>query len=488
MGLKKEIAQNNIIFTAGNLIASIVGFIASVIIARLLLPYEFGLYSFAFTVIVFFSIFSDFGLNSTLVRFGSNYITKKSYGKLRALFYMLLKYKLILILITSAILILFSNSISVFVFNKPEAGIIVFLSGFVLLLEAISEFFRAFLSAAKNFKAISALIILNKILRFVLPLLFILLGLKAVGAVIGLGIADIIIIFIVLFVFKQYVPLIRKAKVEVNKKSLIKFSFWVFIASVSLTVFSTIDLFMISILRPIEDIGFYKIAHTWTFTIVNIIPISAFVLYPYFSGSRNKEQSNIMFFDSLKYISIMAFPIAFLLSAFSGPIINIFYTEAFAAAGPTLMILGFSVVALLISSFMVGFYSGMKRPDIPTKIVSTSLVINIILNIFLIPMLGIIGAAIATLISRIFEVGSMLFISIVIKKYQFNSSIMIKPLIASFIVYYLTLFIVVNTIYELIFYGLASLVIYILIMFGLKGIVKDDVKTILEFLKPTQGK
>jgi O-antigen/teichoic acid export membrane protein len=123
MSLKREIAKANVFFTIGRITSAIIAFFFSIILARLLQPHNFGLYSFYVVVASFFILFTDFGMNSTLTRFVANYIGKGKYRKASTLTKLIFKYKIILTLATGVLISIFSNQISTFIFNKPKRGL-----------------------------------------------------------------------------------------------------------------------------------------------------------------------------------------------------------------------------------------------------------------------------------------------------------------------------------------------------------------------------
>ena len=79
--------KNSIYQFSTTLLAKIGAFFFTIIMARLLLPELFGLYSLALSTILFFVTFSDLGIGEALLRFVSKYLGKnkdtkaKSYTK-----------------------------------------------------------------------------------------------------------------------------------------------------------------------------------------------------------------------------------------------------------------------------------------------------------------------------------------------------------------------------------------------------------------------
>lgn len=483
MGLKKEIVEANLIFTAGKIISIFIVFFFNIMLARLLQPYEFGIFSFALIVAGFFMIVSVSGFDNMLIRFVANYIGKGEYKKAACVIKIIFKYKVFLTLVPGFLILIFYNQIASFIFNKPEMGHIVLFSAFIIIIQSFFGFSSALFYGLKNIKMISYMQILENILKFIFAIGLALLGLKAVGAISGVILAYILIIVIsTIIIYRKYGFIFSKIKTSIYKGSLLKFGILFFIADIIGNVYNTIDQVMVSIMQTVESVGFYKIAASWMFVIAALVPISGYVMYPYFSGSENKKILNLMVSNSLKYALIFAFPLTFLLSAFSKPIILFFYGEAFLPVVPVLTVLAFVSITMLIIGVLGYYFYGIGRPDIALKVTFLILILNVIFNYFLIQMYGIVGAAMATLISGIITVVIFLLIAILIQRLKFKFSIIWKPLIPCIIIYYLLSFFIITNIFEVIFYGLISLGLYAIIMILVGGIEKEDIKVFKDFV------
>ena len=408
-------------------------------------------------------------------------MSRNQLGKTNTLIRLGLKYKIIITLAVGVTISIFSPQMSAIMFNKPEASIAIMLAGVLLIFESVNDFFESVFSGFKNFKYAGLLKNLQKSLKLILSVALILMGLAHIGALSGFIVAEVAILFASLFLVRKYRHVFSSKKRKIDKKIFITFGMWAFIGLLGGTIFTSVDSLMISMFMGVEDIGFYRIAFTWSFALMSIFPISGLVLFSYYSSSNRSETVSI-YQSSLRYSFIMAVPLAFLMSAFSGSIVSIFYQESYMPAADALSILSFSAVPLIISSTLISYFVGIKKPEIPTKITGFSVVINIILNYFFILSMGIVGAAIATLISRILESAILISISSRIKKLTFHPSIIWKPLIAGLITYFATTFFIVSDLVTLILFGLVSLGIYISIMLIIRGIKREDIKIVRDII------
>jgi O-antigen/teichoic acid export membrane protein len=229
------------------------------------------------------------------------------------------------------------------------------------------------------------------------------------------------------------------------------------------------------------DVGFYSIASSWMTLITYVVPVSYVVMYPYFS-SLNRERNFRALESSMKYLLIPALPLSLIMSAFSEPIIGIFYGQAFAPAAGALSLLSFVAITIVASQMLLGYFYGIGRPRLYINIILAVFVGSIGLTFFMTASFGIWGAAAAMLVSRAIEVAVLLAAALLSSKSGFGWPGFIKPFIAGIVIYAAALQLSVHGIIELVAYGVILLSFYFAIMLAIKGIDRSDVRKILSWL------
>lgn len=158
------------------------------------------------------------------------------------------------------------------------------------------------------------------------------------------------------------------------------------------------QLFLFKVRGP-DETGLYscavKIAEG-----LNILPVAlAAVILPAISRCRDQGRVRDIYSRVFKYLLAFIIPVAFAASVFSGKIIPFFYGKDFFPAGKVLGILVWAEVfvfcGIINSAILVA--SGKQRLDPFFTGISAGL--NIFLNLWLIPVYGFTGAAIASLVS-----------------------------------------------------------------------------------------
>ncbi len=482
MGIRTEVAKNNIIYTVGNIAAAALSFVFSIIVARMLQPEQFGLFSFALVVMGFFVIFIDLGTNNTFIRFASDLFEKKQNSKVRSVLSFFFKFKMLLALLVGAIMLLFPGSISAGIFGKPESELFIVLAAFMLIANSAFEFMNMVFVAFKNFSYIIILRLVERVLRIGLVLALVALGLGAVGAVSGVAVVfAIVAVAGGVLIARRYRCVLNARGPEFRKKALVSFGFWAMVGATITNVYLVTDSLLISILRPVWEVGFYSISASWMTLITYLVPISYTVMYPYFSGldegSKFKALGN-----SIKYALIVALPLALLMSAFSSPIISILYGSSFAPAAEALRMLSLVSVTLVISPLLFGYLYGMGKPMVHTLFMVVFFGLNIGLNYFMINLYGIWGAATATLLARTLEIAVFIAFIRISMNCRFEWRDFMKPAIAALIIYIVASLWSIGDIYQMVAYGIALLAVYLGIMLAIGGISRSDIRRFMGML------
>ncbi len=173
-------------------------------------------------------------------------------------------------------------------------------------------------------------------------------------------------------------------------------------------------------------------------------------------------------------------PLAFMMFSFSDLVINVFFGRSYIPAANAMKILSIGMIFATISVTGSNFFSGIGKPQITSKMVYSAAIFNFIANLILIPILGIIGAAIATSLSYLI----MMAIGLInIRKFiriSFPIKIWAKSLIAglifTFIIWLLKGLLVFNVWLETAIVLLISGIAYIILLFLLKVINTAELK------------
>jgi O-antigen/teichoic acid export membrane protein len=195
----------------------------------------------------------------------------------------------------------------------------------------------------------------------------------------------------------------------------------------------SMDIFMLNILTNSAGVGEYAAAARWVSFFLFIVGSLNFIFGPLIAGKLgvNKiEDVRILYGAATRWMLFITLPISIFLMLAREPMMLIF-GEQFLQYGPTvLLILGFGglFTALSGSGGLLFILSGHQYIEL--GILGSFMLLNLLLNLLLIPQYGIIGAALATIVSNMVTVLIRILVIYRYLKIHPFSSHLVVPIIA----------------------------------------------------------
>lgn len=181
------------------------------------------------------------------------------------------------------------------------------------------------------------------------------------------------------------------------------------LASVSGVLLATVDRYMLSSMSSLENTGIYSIGFRIANTLKVIVTTSLALALSPLKMKKINEPDHHRFYSKTNTYTLFIFSIGLLaISLFSLEFIKLFTgSDIYWKANAIVPIIAFSLFfGLFKDNVLIGLAITKKTKIIGTLIFLTSL-LNIGLNVVLIPTLDIYGAALATLLSQIFFFASI---------------------------------------------------------------------------------
>lgn len=387
----------------GKILGIILAFIFNWLVARCVGAETYGNFIYVYTFISFFPSISMLGLDQALVFFIPSLNASNRNNDL----YSLIRFCIALIILVSSILaiIIFLNHnfIAKVLLNNTGYNIYIKVLAPSIIILAISSIltsiFRGFGNISFNIKSDN---FINPITKLIVFIFMINLGYAKFSIYISLYIS---LLFSLIYLFIKYK--LMKIKVVLNANCLdtyisaLKFGFPILITGILNLFTQRMDIFMIGYFLSSTDVGIYNIA-TQIATISSFILIAFNTIFaPTISSlyhQGNVNQLKVMYKSITKWvvsINLIAFGIILL---FSKDIMNLFGTSFMLGSSSLILIsIGQLVNAGTGSVGLINTMTGHPEYEIYISIVI--IVFGTLINYFLIPIYGINGAAIASLIS-----------------------------------------------------------------------------------------
>lgn len=396
-----------------------------IIIARYFGPEVYGLFTLALVIITIAASITTFGISEGMFRYVSYYRGKKYFGHIKRLVIDARNFFIISGIICTILLALFSGYIAENVFRNGKLGPLILGMGFAIPFMVLSNLYLGVLRGFERVKTYSSLInIYQNIAR---------LGLIALLIIMGFGFASIsisyVLTFIGLLIVSNYYA--RKEISSLKIKNLpptkevipevFSYSWPLLFSGLLYSVFYWTDSLFLGYFVNAESVGLYNSAIT-IISLFGIAPdIFMQLFFPIISLKFSEKKAEVirrLTRQVTKWVYLLNIPIFLVIFLFSEHWITVLFGNEFIAANYSLKILAIGA----IFSSIIWIFSNLISISGRTKLVLLDFVIfvliNIILNIMLIPVYGMIGAAIATLTTQILFA---LVLVIQIKKvYKFN--------------------------------------------------------------------
>jgi len=367
-----------------------IGLLTSVVVARILGPEGRGFYAVATAVAAFGIQFGNAGLHAS----NSYHVAKD-----RTLLGPLLGN-------TVAASLVFGGGISVLslaVFHlRPDLAPLP--KGLLILSLAWIPFGLAFMLlqnlsiGIQDIRAYNLVEVMNRVLSIAFVAILIAAGAVSAESVYVAGFAALLVS--IFWIFRR----LRRAIVLPPVLSLplflgnLRYGLKAYLAALFAFMVLRIDLLMVKYIRGVDEAGYYSIAVSMVDLIYLIPATVGTIVFPKLSAmGTDAEKWEYTRKMSLYLGGVLAsvVAVAIPLSPF---LISLLYGKAFLPAAPAFAILGVGVVFYGLNNLYSNCLAAMSFPWFAVGIWVAMAALNILLNIYLIPEMGIVGASLASLV------------------------------------------------------------------------------------------
>lgn len=171
--------------------------------------------------------------------------------------------------------------------------------------------------------------------------------------------------------------------------------------SLSLTIGFTVDSVMLSRYEPAEVVGWYNAAYNLARSLLFFFSGISFAMVPTLSRAYLTDVGLVQrwYFRSVKVMLFIGLPIAAGGTIVALPLFLFLYGEQYLPAASVFQIIVWDVPLLLFTSFCGNMTTVIGAERMAARIYFTAAIVNVLGNLLLIPLFGMYGAAIATLLT-----------------------------------------------------------------------------------------
>jgi len=191
-------------------------------------------------------------------------------------------------------------------------------------------------------------------------------------------------------------------KAAFEPREWLRFSVPVMVTGLMAELVKSVDLIMLEVLAPSEaSVGLYGAANGVVWVILIVLTASVVIMSPFMgvaAGTDDRRYMQRIYTFHSAYLVLMCTLTTVLLIVFARPILSLFGHAYLAAETPYIVLaVGYCLFGILgVSRSYLQF---TKRNDLSMIALAVGVVVNIVLNVVLIPRYGMTGAAVSTLAS-----------------------------------------------------------------------------------------
>jgi O-antigen/teichoic acid export membrane protein len=385
--IAEESARGSLSLMTGAAASTAIGAVASILVARLLEPSGYGLYSLAFVLPVLFVSVADLGISPALTRFAASLRSQGGYLRLAS---MIGSAIFMNVTISSAAFLLlfgFAGPLATLVINRENMKDLIMAASLIIIFQGVFNLSYNTLIGLDRADQSALTIVVPDIVRMVMSPALILIGYGVVGAITGQlsgwGLACVLGMWFLLghrrALRKQSSTEKTEGSLRQDMRAMMGYGLPLYVGTLLLTVVDQYQNVVLAFFTTNAEIGNLSVATNFG-ALVGIVatPVMT-VLFPAFSKldphTRKKELQG-MFQYSVKYTTLLILPIAVIVASFSKDLILVVYGADYTSAPAYLTL--YATVFLLtgLGSYVVtNFLSGIGKTTETVKIILVQLMV-----------------------------------------------------------------------------------------------------------------
>ncbi len=479
----RSIAKGAGIIFLGVFISKILAYLYRIVVARLGAE-QYGFISIGIAILGVFVTISLLGMNEGVIRYVSYYKGKDDKAKIKGVLSTALKLTTALGVILSILLFIFSDQVAVRIFHNHQLSGIIKIFAIII---PINVFREILLSTIKAFRKVEYEVFSRNIVenssKLLLTLLFIYIGFNVLGAALAYLFATIASTIIALYFFRKiYLNFKINKPAEYSNKEFFSYCWPLVFNTFIFQVILWTDTFMLGFFKTSSDVGIYNAALP-TGQLMYIFPYALMTLFfPVLSElhAKNSRQAfESVYKTTTRWIFMINLIPLSIFIIFSRQVIRVLFGEEYISGSIVLVILSTGYFFYYLTSNSNYILMILKKTKVIFMNTVAAALINILLNLILIPKFGMVGAAIATVLS-LMTIAILRFIeSWAITRINPFKTDYIKILISILIaalstVYILKMLNIQKDIYILVFGAILIGMIYILLLAVTRSFKEND--------------
>lgn len=391
MKTNSKIIKGGFYLTVVNVLSQFLAIIVNIVLARLLLPEDFGLVALTMTFIGFITLFTNMGFGSSII-----HESETSEEQLSSIYW--LNYGLS---VFSFLIIISTSQFAASFYNEPKLTTIVIVAALNILLNPFYIIHFKLLERDLEFKTISKINLSGTLIGSIAAIIGAFLGF-GVYALILQSLVSSIVRLVMIMLYKRWRPKFYFNFKEI--KHMIWYSLKFKASNMAMYFERNIDYLILGKFFTSVVLGYYAFAYNIMYTPVKRISyIFSEVLFPSFSSFKD-DKNKIMkgYYKSLQLIAMVSIPGMALIAFNADLIIHFVFGAKWDEAIPIVKVLCFAGAIQSISQFGGVIFASIGKPEV-SLYVSLGRTFLTVMAIVIGVQYGVLWVAYLLVVSKVFS-------------------------------------------------------------------------------------
>lgn len=476
----RDFLKNAFLLSATEVILNLKGLIMLPLLTKTFGAIDYGIWYQVSVIVSMIVPLVIMGTDQSLIR----YVSGKDQVYAKKAISTELTYVIILSLLFGIVLYAVSHPLAGAFFNGDANYQFVAICGYIILTTSVMSVLRQWYRVRNSVKTYSAINITQSFSNMFLAIAIVILHGSILELVLVMASADAILAIILIshIILTQG---LAKPDPSLLMKFL-KYGIPVMPAAYAMWVFNGSDRLMIGYFGTLTDIGIYSVAYGIGYFAISAIFGPIWMMYPVKATELYEKgevsQINVLFNYSMKAALGLIIPALFGLIVLATPLLLLLSTSDF--------ISGAYLIPLIVIGYsfhMIGYFYNVSlglvfKQKYEAYIMVFAATLNLVLNLMLIPAIGIYGAAIATIIGFGVQMILQVYIANRYLPLTFDWAFVVKSFISSALMGAIIYVINPSGIAYVISSIIMGVIIYAFAMLMLRAISREDVNSIMDVI------
>lgn len=435
----KRLGKDTAIYGSSTILGRLLNFLLIPFYTNVLKPEEYGITAYVYSLIAFLNVIYNYGMESAYFKYSSTLELGNKTQNFTTPFISVTVSSVLF----SSIIIFLSPLVSDIIHLPIDYSRIILFSALILCFDAIAIIPFAYLRQANKAKHFAVIKFLNILINVLLNIILLVKYRMGVEGIFISGLASSFLT--VVFLLPTIVINFKFNFSSTLYKALLVFGLPSLPAGFAAMMLQVIDRPILRALTNDSSVGIYQANYRLGIFMMLVVSMFDYAWKPFFFSTAKEANAKEIFARATTYFYLLMAAVFLVISLLIEDLVkiqvfnrHIIHPNYWAGLNIVPIILAAYLFNGLALTFSAGIYIEKKTFFLPIT-TTISAVTNVVANILLIPKMGIMGAAIATLLSFLIMAVSTYIISQKVYRVQYEFArilIITSALISSFILFF----------------------------------------------------